>query len=74
MRLSPFGGHAAVQRLIAARLATKHAGVLPLYENLPLAAAGDPKLYELLALFDALRIGQALERELAKKLLEQRLQ
>jgi len=140
MRLSPFEVHAAVQRLIAARLVTKHAGpirpimaalrafvisgapyayppvrgettigfptshavpplseqiqpsadlppvwphpegttrgqgVLPLYENLPLAAVDDPKLYELLALFDALRIGQARERELAKKLLEQRLQ
>ena len=49
-------------------------GVLPLYENLPLAAVDDSKLYELLALFDALRIGQARERELAKKLLEQRLQ
>ena len=41
-------------------------GVLPLYEKLPLAAVDDPKLYELLALFDALRIGQARERELAK--------
>jgi hypothetical protein len=48
--------------------------VLPLYENLPLAAVDDPRLYELLALFDALRIGQARERELAKKLLEERLQ
>ncbi len=140
MRLSPFEAHAAVQRLIAARLVTKHIGpirpimaalrafvingapyayppvrgeatigfptshavpplreqiqpstdlppvwphqegttrgqgVLPLYEQLPLAATHDPKLYELLALFDALRIGQARERELAKKLLEQRLQ
>ena len=140
MRLSQFEVHAAVQRLIAARLVTKHAGpirpitaalrafvisgapyayppvrgeatigfptshavpplseqiqpsaelppvwphpegtlrgqgVLPLYENLPLAAADDSKLYELLALFDALRIGQARERELAKKYLEQRLQ
>ncbi len=140
MRLSQFEVHAAVQRLIAARLVTKHAGpirpiiaalrtflingapyayppvrgeatigfptsyavpplreqiqasadlppvwphpegttrgqgVLPLYEQLPLAAVDDPKLYELLALFDALRIGQARERELAKKLLEERLQ
>src|SRR5581483_4039468 len=140
MRLSPFEVHAAVQRLIAARLVTKHAGpirpilaalrafvisgapyayppvrgeatigfptshavpplseqiqpsaesppvwphpggttrgqaVLPLYENLPLAAVDDARLYELLALFDALRMGQARERELAKKLLEERLQ
>jgi hypothetical protein len=140
MRLSPFEAHAAVQRLIAARLVTEHTGtirpimaalrtflisgapyvyppvrdeatigfptshavpplserlqpstdlppvwphpegtsrghgLLPLYVKLPLAAVDDPKLYELLALFDALRIGQARERELAKKLLEERLQ
>lgn len=48
-------------------------GLLPLYENLPLAAKGDPVFYELLALFDALRAGQARERELARKLLEERL-
>lgn len=48
-------------------------GILPLYENLPLAAKEDTTLYELLALFDALRGGQARERELAKKLLEERL-
>jgi hypothetical protein len=48
-------------------------GLLPLYENLPLAAKDDPALYELLALFDALRAGQARERELARKLLEERL-
>lgn len=40
-------------------------GLLPLYESLPLAALDDPALYELLALFDALRSGQAGERELA---------
>jgi len=49
-------------------------GLLPLYENLPLAARGDPLLYELLALFDGLRAGQARERELARQLLEKRLQ
>jgi hypothetical protein len=140
LKLSPFEAHAAVQRLIAARLAverdggvrpsmaaltafvitgapyaypavrgeatigfpTAHAAaplkgrtqasessipvwphpdgsvrgeaLLPLYEKLPLAAAEDSKLYELLALFDALRIGQAREREMARKLLEERLQ
>jgi hypothetical protein len=47
--------------------------LLPLYPKLPLAAAKDPALYELLALFDALRIGQAREREIARKLLEERL-
>ena len=48
--------------------------LLPLYEKLPLAAKDDPALYELLALFDALRIGQARERELARRMLEERLQ
>ncbi len=48
-------------------------GLLPLYENLPLAARDDPALYELLVLFDALRAGQARERELAREYLEKRL-
>jgi len=47
---------------------------MPLYEKLPLAAVADAALYELLALFDALRMGQARERELAVKLLDERLQ
>ena len=46
--------------------------LLPLYESLPLAARDDPELYELLAIFDALRAGQAREREFAKKWLEKR--
>jgi len=48
-------------------------GLLPLYENLPLAARADPALYELLALFDALRAGQARERKLATQCLKERL-
>jgi hypothetical protein len=52
---------------------TRGPGLLPLYENLPLAAKDDLALYELLALFDAIRAGQARERELARKLLEERL-
>jgi hypothetical protein len=47
--------------------------LLPLYESLPLAARDAPALRELLALFDLLRIGQARERGLAQKLLEERL-
>jgi len=47
--------------------------LLPLYGKLPLAAIEDKPLYELLALFDALRAGRARERELAIKLLEERL-
>jgi hypothetical protein len=37
----------------------------PLYKNVPQAALGDPKLYELLALLDAIREGRAREREIA---------
>lgn len=47
--------------------------LLPLYPKLPIAAQADPALYELLALFDALRMGQARERVLARALLEERL-
>lgn len=47
--------------------------LLPLYPKLPLAAMADQPFYELLALFDALRIGQAREREMARKFLEERL-
>jgi hypothetical protein len=53
---------------------TRGIALMPLYEKLPLAARDDPSLYELLALFDALRMCQARERELAIKLLEERLQ
>jgi hypothetical protein len=37
----------------------------PLYKNVPQAAARDSKLYELLALVDAIREGRAREREIA---------
>ncbi|MDT8408710.1 MAG: hypothetical protein RQ741_03840 [Wenzhouxiangellaceae bacterium] len=46
--------------------------LLPLYEKLPDAALEDPELHQLLALFDALRIGRARERNLAVKLLAER--
>jgi uncharacterized protein len=49
-------------------------GLLPLYENLPLAARDDPVLYELLALFDALRIGQDETRDFAMTGLNERLE
>lgn len=48
-------------------------GLLPLYGNLPLAARDDPALYEMLALFDALRGGHAREQQLAARLLSERL-
>jgi hypothetical protein len=52
---------------------TRGEALLPLYEKLPLAARDDAAFYELLALFDALRSGQAREREMARRALEERL-
>ena len=46
----------------------------PLYRSAPQAAGRDPKLYELLALVDALRVGRARERELAREEIERRLE
>lgn len=46
----------------------------PLYKAVPRAAKNDPKLYELLALVDAIRGGRAREREIAKKELKKRLE
>ena len=45
----------------------------PLYPSVPQAAARDSRLYELLALVDAVRDGRARERNLAAKDLEARL-
>jgi len=39
--------------------------VYPLYPTVPQATENDPKLYQALALFDALRIGRSREREIA---------
>ena len=47
--------------------------VEPLHRCVPGAAMRDAKLYDLLALIDAVRVGQARERELARKGLEVRL-
>ncbi|MBX5463887.1 MAG: MarR family transcriptional regulator [Steroidobacteraceae bacterium] len=46
----------------------------PLYPSVPEAALRDERLYALLALFDALRSGQARERNRARSMLEERLQ
>jgi hypothetical protein len=46
----------------------------PLYPSVPEAAGRNAALYELLALFDAVRGGSARERALALELLEKRLQ
>lgn len=45
----------------------------PLYRTVPQAAADDPVLHQYLALVDALRIGRARERALAKEELSKRL-
>jgi DNA-binding Lrp family transcriptional regulator len=45
----------------------------PLYRSVPNAARADAKLYEWLALVDAVRSGRARERELAVKELQKRL-
>lgn len=47
--------------------------IAPIYETAPSAAAKDPRLYEYLALVDALRIGKARERKVAAELLEVRI-
>ncbi|WP_394826216.1 hypothetical protein [Pendulispora albinea] len=45
----------------------------PLYESAPQAAAEDPVLHEYLALADALRVGRARERAMAREELTKRL-
>jgi hypothetical protein len=45
----------------------------PLYKNVPQAASRDSKLYELLALVDAIREGRAREREIAIRELTARI-
>lgn len=45
----------------------------PLYKSVPMAAEQDHALYELLALVDVIRDGRARERNIAEKLLVERL-
>ena len=45
-------------------------GIEPLHAGVPRAALADPTLYELLALFDALRAGRSRERGMAMKRLQ----
>lgn len=47
--------------------------LLPLYKAAPAAALQDPELHILLALVDALREGRIRERELARRLLAEKL-
>ncbi len=52
---------------------TRGIGFQPLYPTVPAAARRDSVLYELLALFDAIRGGAARERQIAGQLLSERL-
>lgn len=45
----------------------------PLHGSVPAACAEDAKLYEILSLFDAIRVGAARERELAVNAIAERL-
>lgn len=47
--------------------------ICPIYPSVPAACRIDSKLYELLTLLDAIRGGAARERELAEKILMERL-
>jgi hypothetical protein len=53
-----------------AKGSTRGESLAPLYKTAPQAALNDPKLYDALALVDAIRIGNARERGLAVKMLE----
>jgi hypothetical protein len=45
----------------------------PLYRSAPLAALRDPLLYEWLALLDAVRVGHPRERQIAIRIIDERL-
>lgn len=47
--------------------------IIPLYKTVPGAAETDPRLHELLALADIIRVGRAREKAMAIELLEQHL-
>ncbi|MCE2990034.1 MAG: AsnC family protein [Burkholderiales bacterium] len=48
---------------------TRGMSLAPLYPSAPEAAMRDEKLYAMLALFDAIRAGQARERDAARKII-----
>ncbi len=47
--------------------------IFPLYPNVPFAAKKDPKLHEMLALLDAIRVGRAREKNLATDEIKKRI-
>lgn len=52
----------------------KGQSIQPLFKSVPKAVKQDPELYKLLALADAIRLGNARETQLAVKLLDDELQ
>jgi len=73
---SPFEGYmGGGQKFVwpSAEGQTRGAAVEPLYAGAAGTATHNPRLYELLAIVDALRIGRARERQHAKALLHKRL-
>lgn len=52
----------------------KGQSIQPLFKSVPKAVKQDPELYKLLALVDAIRLGNARETQLAVKLLDDELQ
>lgn len=52
----------------------KGQSIQPLFKSVPKAVKQDPELYKLLALIDAIRLGNARETQLAIQLLEDELQ
>lgn len=70
-RISPSADPPPVWPSIAGT--TRGMALLPLYPSAPAAALRSTALYENLALFDAIRAGNARERTLAKRFFEERL-
>lgn len=52
---------------------TKGQAVVPLFKSVTYAIQKDDELYALLALVDAIRLGQPRERNLATEMIQQRL-
>lgn len=52
---------------------SKGLAIEPLHKSVPFAVRKDPELYALLALVDAIRIGQPREANLAKEMLQKRM-
>ena len=47
--------------------------ITPIYKSIPYAAQGDERLYEMLALIDAIRVGRARESNIASEELKRRI-